>query len=166
MTAPLPSRRRRAGSPTTRPARRRPIWASRSRTTSPPPRPLCPTPAVGRGLAVGDIDGDGAPDLLLPEIGRPAHLLLNRVPNRGHWLLIRAVDPKLKRDAYGAMVTVTAGGRSQVRHVLAAGSYQSSSDPRVHFGLGSVDHVDSIQLRWPGGDEESFPGGAANRFIE
>ena len=89
---------------------------------------------------------------------RPARLLLNRVPNRGHWLLIRAVDPKLKRDAYGAVVTVSAGGRSQVRHVLAAGSYQSSSDPRVHFGLGGGDHVDSIQVLWPGGDEESFPG--------
>src|SRR5262245_39287577 len=78
---------------------------------------LCGTPGVGRSLAVGDLDGDGVPDLLLTEIGGGARILLNRVPNRGHSLLVRAVDPALKRDAYGAIVTATVGGRKLLRPV-------------------------------------------------
>jgi hypothetical protein len=126
---------------------------------------FCGTPAVSRGLAVGDIDGDGAPDLLVTEIGGPARILLNRVPNRGHSLLVRAVDPKLKRDMYGAVVTVTAGGRTLTRHVNPGFSYQSSSDPRAHFGLGPVDKIDGIRVRWPDGTDESFPGGPADRVV-
>jgi hypothetical protein len=127
---------------------------------------FCGTPAVSRGLAVGDIDGDGALDLLVTEIGGPARLLLNRAPDRGHWLMARVIDPKLKRDALGAVVTIEAGGRKQIRHVIAASSYQSSSDPRVHFGLGNATHIDSIRVRWPDGAEESFPSGAVDRVIE
>jgi hypothetical protein len=120
-------------------------------------------PGVGRALAVGDINGDGAPDLLVTQVGGPARILLNQAPNRGHWLTVRAIDPKLKRDAYGAVITLRAEGRSHVRHVLAAFSYQCSNDPRVHFGLGGAERFESIHVRWPDGHEESFPGGAANR---
>jgi hypothetical protein len=127
---------------------------------------LCGIPGVGRGLAVGDLDGDGVPDLLLTEIGAPARILLNRAPNRGHSLLVRAFDPSIKRDAYGAVVTVTAGGQKRMRHINPGCSYQSSCDPRAHFGLGSADRIDGIQVRWPDGRTESFPGGPADRIIE
>jgi hypothetical protein len=136
------------------------------RDISPANPTLCGAPAIGRGLAIGDIDGDGVPDLLICELGHPARILLNRVPNRGQWLLVRAIDPKLRRDALGAVVTVHAGGRSQVRHILAGLSYQSSNDPRAFFGFGATDQVESIRVRWPDGAEETFPGGPTNRLIE
>src|SRR5205807_4201458 len=73
---------------------------------------LCGYPYVGRGLAVGDFDNDGAPDLLITEIGGQARLLRNVAPGRGHWLAVRALLPQQKRDAYGAEVTVRAGGKA------------------------------------------------------
>jgi enediyne biosynthesis protein E4 len=136
------------------------------RDISPSNPAFCGKPAVARGLAVGDIDGDGAPDLLLTEIGGPARVLLNRAPNRGHWLTVRAMDPKLNRDAYGAEVRVKAGGRDYVRCVNPGSSYQSSSDPRVYFGLGAADKTESIHVRWPDGSAETFAGGPADRSIE
>src|SRR5207244_2522372 len=65
---------------------------------------LCGKPNVARGLAVGDLNGDGALDLVVTEIGGPARILRNIAPQRGHWLMVRAVDPALKRDAIGAEV--------------------------------------------------------------
>ena len=75
---------------------------------------LCGYFTVARGLACGDIDGDGAPDLLVNAIGEKARLLRNVAPNRGHWIAVRAVDPHLMRDAIGAEVTVRAGGVRRV----------------------------------------------------
>jgi hypothetical protein len=126
---------------------------------------LCGIPGVYRGLAVGDIDGDGGLDLLVTATAGPARLFRNVAPDRGHWLLVQAIDPALKRDAYGAEVTLEAGGRSQWRCVNPAFSYQCSNDPRVHFGLGSAVSYDRIFVRWPDGTGEEFPGGAADRVL-
>jgi hypothetical protein len=127
---------------------------------------LCGEALVGRGLAVGDFDNDGAPDLLLIGLASPARLLRNTAAPRGHWLGVRAIDPALGgRDAYGAEVIVEAGGRRAWRLVQPAYSYASSNDPRVQFGLGKVSAVDLIRVRWPDGVEETFPGGAADRYI-
>jgi hypothetical protein len=127
---------------------------------------LCHKPIVGRGLAVGDFDNDGAPDLLITEVGGPARLLRNVAPVRGHWLAVRTILPKLKRDAYGAEVTVKAGGRDFWRFVNPGYSYCCSNDSRAHFGLGPSDRYDSIEVIWPDGSEEVFPGGQADRQIE
>jgi hypothetical protein len=127
---------------------------------------LCLRPFVGRGLAVGDFDNDGAPDLLITEVGGPARLLRNVAPARGHWLAVRAVLSKWKRDAYGAEITVWAGGHAYWRLINPGYSYCSSNDPRVHFGLGSNEHYDNIDVIWPDGREESFSGGRADRHIE
>src|SRR5262249_49322635 len=76
---------------------------------SPANAPFCGSAGVFRGLAYGDIDGDGAVDLLVTSIAGPARLFRNVAPNRGHWLLVRVFDPALHRDAYGAEVTAIAG---------------------------------------------------------
>jgi hypothetical protein len=118
---------------------------------------FCGKANVARGLAWGDLDGDGALDLLVTTVAAPARLYRNVVPRRGHWLLVRALDPALKRDAYGAEVRVRAGERRWVRWINPSGSYLCSSDPRAHFGLGSADRIDGIEVLWPDGKTESFP---------
>lgn len=127
--------------------------------------PFCGTPWVSRALAWGDVDGDGSIDLLVTTVAGPARLYRNVAPKRGHWLSVRAIDPALKRDAYGAMVTVRAGGRDRLGWVNPGQSYLCSNDPRAHFGLGSADRTDEIRVRWPDGTEESFPGAAADRAV-
>jgi enediyne biosynthesis protein E4 len=127
---------------------------------------LCRRPCVGRGLAVGDFDNDGAPDLLITEIGGPARLLRNVAPAKGHWLTVRAILPELKRDAHGAEITVRAAGRSYARLLQPGYSYCSSSDPRVSFGLGPNTRYDTVEVRWPDGGVEAFGGGTADRQIE
>jgi enediyne biosynthesis protein E4 len=127
---------------------------------------LCGEWNVGRGLACGDFDNDGAPDLLVSTLGGRARLLRNVTPDRGHWLKVRARDPKWKRDAYGAEVRVQAGGRQQLRLLNPAESYLCSSSPIAHFGLGTATRVESILVTWPDGVRELFRGGAADRLIE
>src|SRR5262249_21154790 len=109
--------------------------AGRFRDVSSQEGPLCGVLGVYRGLACGDIDGDGALDLVVTSLAGPARVYRNVAPGRGHGLLVRAIDPSLKRDAYGAEVTVRAGGRRWVRWINPGYSYLCSNDPRAHFGL-------------------------------
>jgi hypothetical protein len=127
--------------------------------------PFCGPAAMGRGLVCADIDGDGALDLLVTNVAGPAQVFKNVVPNRGHWLMVRAIDPALHRDAYGAEITVQAGQRRWIRWLNPGYSYLCSNDPRVHFGLGKVERVDSISVLWPDGTEETFEGGEADQVI-
>jgi hypothetical protein len=126
---------------------------------------LCGAPNIGRGLAVGDLDNDGALDLAVTAVAGPARLYRNVAPKQGHWLMARVLDPALKRDAYGAEVTVVAGERRFRRTVNPGGSYLSHSDVRVHFGLGQAERVERIEVRWPDGRSEEFPGGPADRHL-
>ena len=120
--------------------------------------PFCATAAVSRGLVWGDVDNDGAIDLLVTSIAGPARLYRNVAPKRGHWLMIRVLDPARRRDAYGAEVRVEAGSRRWIGLVNPAQSYLCSGDARVHFGLGKAERVDRIRIRWPDGSKEDFPG--------
>ncbi len=132
--------------------------------------PFCGRRAIARGLAMGDVDGDGDIDLLATETAGPARLFRNVAAGAsaggGHWLLVRAVDPALGgRDAIGAEVSVDAGGRRRVGFVLPHQSYLVTMDPRVHFGLGGVQTFESIGVVWPDGSEETFTGGAVDRAV-
>lgn len=120
---------------------------------------------VGRGLICADFDNDGALDLLVTAVGDRARLYRNVAPNRGHWLQIRAFDPTVNRDAYGAEVSVRAGGKKWLRIVNPAESFLSSGSPLVHVGLGATATVDGVDVLWPDGTRESFPGGPANRRV-
>lgn len=127
---------------------------------------FCGTPGVYRGLACGDLDGDGALDLVVIGIGGKARVLRNIAGDRGHWLMVRAIDPQLNRDAFGAEVTLRSGGKSWQRRVQSDGSYQSASSPVAHFGLGDRTQFDAIEILWPNGKREAFPGGKTNRSVE
>jgi hypothetical protein len=127
--------------------------------------PFCGRARVGRGLACGDIDGDGALDLLVTTVAGPAYLYRNVAPKKGHWLLVRAIDAALGRDAYGAEITVSAGGRRWLRWINPGYSYLCSNDARAHFGLGQVEYLDGIHVVWPDGTEESFPGRSVDQLV-
>ena len=78
-------------------------------------------------------------------------LLRNEAPSVGHWLRIKTVGTKSNRDGYNAKVEITADGSTRYAEVRAGSSFESSSDPRVHFGLGTATRVDSVVIRWPSG---------------
>jgi hypothetical protein len=126
---------------------------------------FCGAPAVSRALACGDFDNDGGIDLVVTAVAGPARLYRNVAAKRGHWLLVRAIDPSLNRDAYGAQINVRAGGRKFVRSVNPGSSYFSSNDPRAHFGLGAATEINGIDVIWPDGTEESFLGASADRLV-
>jgi hypothetical protein len=81
-------------------------------------------------------------------------------------LQVRALDPALRRDALGAEVVVRAGRRTWTAWLHPAESYLCSSEPRAHFGLGPASRVDAIEVMWPDGSRETFPGCATDRRIE
>jgi len=120
---------------------------------------------LGRGLAVGDIDNDGDPDLLLMNAGEPPVLLRNDGGNRNHWLGIKLIGTKSNRDGIGAKVTVASGGSRRTRQLLGGTSYCSASDMRLLFGLGQCEKCDEIEVRWPSGQVTNLRDVAINRYI-
>jgi hypothetical protein len=136
------------------------------RDVSPANNAFCGRWNVARGLACADINDDGAPDLLVTAIGDRARLFRNVAPERGHWLKVRALDPKLKRDVYGAEVRVRCGAREYLRLINPAESFMCSSSPTALFGLGKATHVDSILVTWPDGQPpEQYDGGPVDRLL-
>jgi hypothetical protein len=118
---------------------------------------------LARGLAAGDVDGDFDPDLLLGKIEGRASLFRNDAPREGrHGLALRCVHPGWKRDALGARVEVFAGGKRQVQLLSSSWSYCSSSPPVAYFGLDTVSAVERIEVLWPDGVRERFPGPAVD----
>lgn len=121
---------------------------------------------VSRGLAVGDINNDGALDLVVVCDGGGARLFYGDPPRGAGFLTVRAYDALHKRDALGALVVVKAGERTMQRYIAPSISYASSSQPIAHFGLGSLTAVDEITIHWPGGDVEKFPGARADSRLK
>jgi hypothetical protein len=98
-------------------------------------------------------------------VAGPARLYRNVAEKQGRWLGVRAIDPALARDAYGARVTVKAGTKRWVGEVCPGQSYLSSGDPRVHLGLGGVQRVDELRIDWPDGLAETFPVPGLDRYL-
>ena len=114
--------------------------------------PAMNTAAAHRGAAFGDLNNDGKVDVVVSVIGGPAELLYNTSTGENHWILIRTVGTKSNRDGIGTQIKITGqSGLVQYNEVTTAGSYASSSDKRVHFGLGRDKTIKEIELRWPSG---------------
>ncbi len=112
-------------------------------------------PRLARGLAAGDLDNDGRADLLIVSQNQPLAYFHNR-SSGGHSLTLRLEGTTSNRDAIGARVTVTSARRRRTAWRIGGGSYQSSSDPRLHFGLGDTDRVEEIEVTWPSGRTGRF----------
>lgn len=132
-------------------------------------------PATGSGLAVvipargaafGDIFNDGHIDVIINNMDSTPTLLRNVVQNGNHWLEINLVGgDRSPRDAIGAKVFLTSCGVRQRADVFSGGSYGSSSDPRVHFGLGLCARVERMQVQWPSGREQEFTIAGVDRIV-
>jgi hypothetical protein len=108
--------------------------------------------AAHRGCAFGDLNNDGKIDVVVSAIGDRAELLYNTTTNNNHWILLQMIGVKSNRDGIGTRIKVTGeSGLVQYNHVTTAGSFASSSDKRVHFGLGRDTRIKEIELRWPSG---------------
>jgi hypothetical protein len=108
--------------------------------------------AAHRGCAFGDLNNDGKIDVVVSAIGDHAELLYNTTTNNNHWILLQTIGVKSNRDGIGTRIKVTGeSGLVQYNHVTTAGSFASSSDKRVHFGLGRDTRIKEIELRWPSG---------------
>ena len=114
------------------------------------------TAKSGRGLAVGDLWSDGRMSAVVSNMNAPMSLLVNQVRSRNHWIGIKTIGTKSNRDGIGAKIRVKAGERVLVDEVRSGSSYDSNNDMRVHFGLGRIERVEWVEVRWPSGLTERF----------
>jgi hypothetical protein len=127
--------------------------------------PVFQQPWVGRGLAIGDIDNDGRMDAVVTTNDGGIHILHNETVTQNHWLTLKLVGHKSNRDAIGAEVRLKSANSSQMTIVTTGGSYLSSSDKRVHFGLGVGTVAKSVEIRWPSGIVQTLSDVAGDQIL-
>jgi len=122
-------------------------------------------PFVSRGAAVADFDNDGDLDILVSNNGQAPQLLRNDGGNDNNWLQLFLIGTKSNRDAVGARVKVIAGDLTLYEQRKGGMSYQSAQDPRLHFGLGQRNNVDSVEITWPSGEITKLGHLKADRIV-
>jgi enediyne biosynthesis protein E4 len=117
-------------------------------------------------MAIGDLDNDGRIDAVVTTNGGPAYILHNETQTGNHWITLHLTGHKSNRDGIGAQVKLTTSQGPQWATVTTCSGYLSSSDPRVHFGMGSSAMADSIEIRWPSGIVQKLMNVKGDRQIQ
>ncbi len=128
--------------------------------------PAFQEPWVGRGLAIGDIDNDGRIDAVVTTNDGPLHILHNDTTTPNHWLTLKLVGHKSNRDAIGALVKIVTTQGAQFATVTTSSSYLSSSDKRVHFGLGLDTAAKTIEIHWPSGTRQILENVRSDQILQ
>jgi enediyne biosynthesis protein E4 len=120
-----------------------------------------------RGGSVGDLNNDGFPDLVVTSLDQRPRILLNSASNDNHWLVLNTAGRSSNRDGIGAKIKLTTkSGRTLFNHVTTSVGFMSSSDKRVHFGLGDEASIKSIEIRWPNGVIQQLEAVAADQILK
>jgi hypothetical protein len=119
---------------------------------------------VSRGLAVADLFNDGEMDVVIEDLDGSPRILRNRGLRGNHWISFELAGTRSNRLAIGAKVKIVAGRDTQTEQIRSGGSYLSQSDLRVHFGLGDASKVETVEIRWPSGANETLKNLAADHF--
>jgi len=122
-------------------------------------------PAPHRGAAFGDLNNDGKIDAVVTVLNGPPEIWMNRSQNQNHWITLKLVGVKSNRDGLGTKVKITTPLGSQYDQATTADSYNSSSDKRIHFGLGSATMIDAIELAWPSGIKQVLKNVKADQIL-
>jgi hypothetical protein len=122
-------------------------------------------PAPHRGAAFGDLNNDGKIDVVVNVLNGSPEIWMNRSRNHNHWIILKLVGVKSNRDGLGTKVKITTLSGLQYNHATATVGYNSSSDKRVHFGLGNSAVVESIELSWPSGTKQVLKNVKADQIV-
>ncbi|MGH9343596.1 MAG: CRTAC1 family protein [Terriglobia bacterium] len=126
--------------------------------------PAIQIPQVSRGLAIGDLFNDGHLEIVIENLQGQPMILRPQGGARNHWISVELQGIKSNRLALNARVKAVAGDLTQTGEVLSGGSYLSQNDLRIHFGLGSHDHLDKLEILWPNGGNETLTDLKVDRF--
>ena len=146
-------------------ARALPAFSGKFKDVTDQAGPAFQSPRPARGLAVGDLDGDGRPEIVLVNMNSAPSLLKNDGPH-GHFLNVSLTGTKSNRSAIGSRVTVTAAGLKMMDEVMSGGSYYSQNSFVLHFGLGAATQADALEIRWPSGIVEKIGTSAADQTLK
>jgi len=112
-----------------------------------------------------DYDNDGDLDIFILHLDQPSMLLRNDGGNSGHWLAVELEGTRSNRDAFGTLLRLRVGGTVQLAEKLNASGYLAQNDPRVHFGLGPADIIDTLEVRWPSGARQHLTAVPADQVL-